>query len=345
MDTAAAAAVYREDVKKKGLVKVSPLKFSTRPNMDESRQFQGQQRPVPLRTSQYFSDEVLEKAKTAKMYIEHLYKSQSRHFKERLNRRSQLEQQLQSEPLSPEERRAVIEEHEQRESTFTRLQRQRLSMSDFEPLKLIGKGAFGEVRICRDTTTGKLVAVKKLQKSEMVRRGQVDHVKAERNVLAEVRHYAVVKLLYSFQDEDFLYLVMEYLPGGDLMTLLIRLEILTEDMSRFYLAQTVVALEAIHSAGYIHRDIKPDNLLLDANGRMKLSDFGLCKPVDVGALPAFAEADEDTLRRIAVSFCALARRAIASLEEKQKKIGLLYGWNPRLYCPRSPYEEGVWDGV
>ena len=172
-----------------------------------------------------------------------------------------------------------------------RLQRQRLSMADFEPLKLIGKGAFGEVRICRDRNNPNvpdtLVAVKKLKKSEMVRRGQVDHVKAERNVLAEVRHFAIVKLLYSFQDEEYLYLVMEYLPGGDLMTLLIRLEILTEDMSRFYLAQTVLALEAIHAAGYIHRDIKPDNLLLDADGRMKLSDFGLCKPVDVRSLPEF----------------------------------------------------------
>ena len=169
-----------------------------------------------------------------------------------------------------------------------RLQRQRLSMADFEPLKLIGKGAFGEVRICRDRNNpDTLVAVKKLKKSEMVRRGQVDHVKAERNVLAEVRHYAIVKLMYSFQDEEYLYLVMEYLPGGDLMTLLIRLEILTEDMSRYYLAQTVLALEAIHAAGYIHRDIKPDNLLLDANGRMKLSDFGLCKPVDVQSLPEF----------------------------------------------------------
>jgi serine/threonine kinase 38 len=161
-------------------------------------------------------------------------------------------------------------------------------MADFEPLKLIGKGAFGEVRICRDRNNpDTLVAVKKLKKSEMVRRGQVDHVRAERNVLAEVRHYAIVKLMYSFQDEEYLYLVMEYLPGGDLMTLLIRLEILTEDMSRFYLAQTVLALEAIHKAGYIHRDIKPDNLLLDASGRMKLSDFGLCKPVDVGSLPEF----------------------------------------------------------
>ena len=84
------------------------------------------------------------------------------------------------------------------------------------------------------------MAVKKLRKAEMVKRGQVHHVRAERNVLAEVRHKSVVRLLCSFQDEETLYLVMEYMPGGDLMTLLIRQEILPEAMARFYLAQVWV---------------------------------------------------------------------------------------------------------
>lgn len=240
-----------------------------------------------------FTEETLAKARTAKIYIEHLYKVQSQNVKERRDRRAKLEQELEMHALSEEQRRAALAEHEDKEREFSRLQRQRLCMEDFDPLKLIGKGAFGEVRICRDRSTGKLVAVKKLRKSEMVRRGQVDHVKAERNVLAEVQHHSVVKLYYSFQDEEYLYLVMEYLPGGDMMTLLIRKEILQESWARFYLAQTVIALEAIHAASYIHRDIKPDNLLLDAYGHMKLSDFGLCKPVDVSTLPAFAAADAE----------------------------------------------------
>ncbi|KAL6768995.1 hypothetical protein ACKKBG_A17060 [Auxenochlorella protothecoides x Auxenochlorella symbiontica] len=248
---------------------------------------------------EYFSEEVLAKAKTAKVYIEHLYKVQSQHHKDRKDRRKALEEELQNPGLTPEQRDAARAELERRERDFSRLQRQRLSMDDYEPLKLIGKGAFGEVRICRDRASGGLVAVKKLKKAEMVRRGQVDHVRAERNVLAEVRHRAVVRLLCSFQDEEMLYLVMEYMPGGDLMTLLIRQEILPEPMARFYLAQTVVALEAIHAAGYIHRDIKPDNLLLDASGHMKLSDFGLCKPVDVSLLPAFkAAADPVAFRQL-----------------------------------------------
>jgi serine/threonine kinase 38 len=128
----------------------------------------------------------------------------------------------------------------------------------------------------------------------MVRRGQVDHVKAERNLLAEVHDEAVVKLFYSFQDEEFLYLVMEYLPGGDMMTLLMRRDTLTEEETRFYIAQTILALERVHAANFIHRDIKPDNLLLDRDGHMKLSDFGLCKPVDgeiLRSLPSVAEED------------------------------------------------------
>lgn len=133
------------------------------------------------------------------------------------------------------------------------------------------------------------MAVKRLAKAEMIRRNQVDHVRAERNVLVAVRHQSVVRLLSSFQDSESLYLVMEYMPGGDLMTLLIRKEILPESWARFYLAQMVVALEVCHAAGYIHRDIKPDNMLLDATGHMKLSDFGLCKPVDVSALPPLAD--------------------------------------------------------
>ncbi|KAL3329090.1 hypothetical protein AABB24_036276 [Solanum stoloniferum] len=165
-----------------------------------------------------------------------------------------------------------------------RIQRHKMGADDFEPLTMIGKGAFGEVRICREKATSHVYAMKKLKKSEMLRRGQVEHVKAERNLLAEVESNCIVKLYCSFQDEEYLYLIMEYLPGGDMMTLLMRKDTLTEDEARFYVGETVLAIESIHKHNYIHRDIKPDNLLLDKHGHMKLSDFGLCKPLDCSNL-------------------------------------------------------------
>uniref|UniRef100_A0A7N0U8Z8 non-specific serine/threonine protein kinase n=1 Tax=Kalanchoe fedtschenkoi TaxID=63787 RepID=A0A7N0U8Z8_KALFE len=141
-----------------------------------------------------------------------------------------------------------------------------------------------QVRVCREKSTGSVYAMKKLKKSEMLRRGQVEHVKAERNLLAEVDSNCIVKLYCSFQDEEYLYLIMEYLPGGDMMTLLMRKDILTEDEGRFYIAETILAIESIHKHNYIHRDIKPDNLLLDRYGHLRLSDFGLCKPLDCSTI-------------------------------------------------------------
>ena len=174
------------------------------------------------------------------------------------------------------------------EVTYAKLIRHKMSTADFEPLTLIGRGAFGEVRVVRERSSGCIYAMKSLRKAEMVRRGQVEHVMAERNLLAQVSSKMVVKLFYSFQDDEFLYLVMEYLPGGDMMTLLMRKDTLTEDEARFYIAQSVLSIEAIHAANYIHRDIKPDNLLLCADGHLKLSDFGLCKPIDTNSLPKLA---------------------------------------------------------
>ena len=81
----------------------------------------------------------------------------------------------------------------------------------------------------------------------------------------------------AWQDEEFLYLVMEYIPGGDMMSLLMKRDVLTEEETRFYAAQTILAIESLHTRGYIHRDLKPDNLLLDLEGHIKLSDFGLVK--------------------------------------------------------------------
>ncbi|CAO3648473.1 unnamed protein product [Cunninghamella echinulata] len=117
--------------------------------------------------------------------------------------------------------------------------------------------------------------MKTLKKSEMLKKDQLAHVKAERDVLAESDSPWVVQLYFSFQDAQYLYLIMEFLPGGDLMTMLIKYDTFSEPVTRFYIAEIILALETIHNLGYIHRDIKPDNILIDQAGHIKLSDFGL----------------------------------------------------------------------
>lgn len=166
---------------------------------------------------------------------------------------------------------------------INRKTRKKITIYDFEPLTIIGRGAFGEVRVCRHKDSGEIVAMKKMKKQEMIYKNQVNHVKAERDVLVKAANEWIVNLKFSFQDEKHLYLAMEYLPGGDLMTLLMRKDILTEEESRFYIAETILSIESVHKMGYIHRDLKPDNILLDKDGHAKLSDFGLCKHVEIRA--------------------------------------------------------------
>uniref|UniRef100_A0A7N0U857 non-specific serine/threonine protein kinase n=1 Tax=Kalanchoe fedtschenkoi TaxID=63787 RepID=A0A7N0U857_KALFE len=220
----------------------------------------------------------------AKQYIENHYKEQMKNLQERKERRAMLEKKLADADVSEEDQNNLFKYLEQKETEYMRLKRHKMGVDDFELLTMIGKGAFGEVRVCREKSTGSVYAMKKLKKSEMLRRGQVEHVKAERNLLAEVDSNCIVKLYCSFQDEEYLYLIMEYLPGGDMMTLLMRKDILTEDEGRFYIAETILAIESIHKHNYIHRDIKPDNLLLDRYGHLRLSDFGLCKPLDCSTI-------------------------------------------------------------
>lgn len=230
------------------------------------------------------SDVTKQKVAAAKQYIENHYKEQMKNLQERKERRTILEKKLADAEVSEEDQNNLLKFLEKKETEYMRLQRAKMGVDDFELLTMIGKGAFGEVRVCREKTTDSVYAMKKLKKSEMLRRGQVEHVKAERNLLAEVDSNCIVKLYCSFQDDEYLYLIMEYLPGGDMMTLLMRKDTLTEDEARFYVGETVLAIESIHKHNYIHRDIKPDNLLLDRYGHLRLSDFGLCKPLDCSTL-------------------------------------------------------------
>ena len=157
--------------------------------------------------------------------------------------------------------------------------RKKMTIREFEPLTIIGRGAFGEVRVCRQISTGDIVAIKKMRKEDMLNKNQLMHVRTEREIMTSSNEW-IVNLKYSFQDEYYLYLVMDFLPGGDLMNLLMKKEILTENEARFYTAEMILAVDSVHKLNCIHRDLKPDNILIDKKGHIQLSDFGLSKLSD-----------------------------------------------------------------
>lgn len=205
-------------------------------------------------------------------HVENVLKS----HKQRLVRRMQLETEMSKIGLSAEAQCQMRKMLSQKESNYIRLKRAKMDKSMFTKIKPIGVGAFGEVALVRKIDTHHLYAMKTLRKADVLKRNQVAHVKAERDILAEADNEWVVKLYYSFQDKDNLYFVMDYIPGGDLMSLLIKLGIFEEPLARFYIAELTCAVESVHKMGFIHRDIKPDNILIDRDGHIKLTDFGLC---------------------------------------------------------------------
>ncbi|KAJ1666529.1 Serine/threonine-protein kinase [Coemansia sp. RSA 1813] len=229
------------------------------------------------RSAASYTRATVEKATVAKLKLESFYKDLMAQCIERNQRRKDLEQRLLTESGSSSEERKhrQLQSLGTKEGGFMRLRRTKLSVNDFETVKVIGRGAFGEVRLVQKHDTGKIFAMKILRKTEMIKKDQLAHVRAERDVLAESDSMWVVQLYFSFQDVRNLYLIMEFLPGGDLMTMLIKYDIFPEDVTRFYMAECVLALEDVHRLGFIHRDIKPDNILIDKDGHIKLSDFGL----------------------------------------------------------------------
>jgi serine/threonine protein kinase len=222
-------------------------------------------------------------------------------------KRRALEQQLDQMAVQETERVRFREVFAKAEADAQKDQRKRLSTDDFEPLALIGRGAYGEVRLVRmrERFSRDIYAMKSIPKEAMIIKNQVTHVRAERDILTQaaesnpwivVLYYTfqvlsviypfasgalqgsitcitvllciddifTVHMIYPFQDERNLYMVMEYIPGGDLMGLLMREDVLTEAATKQYMAELVLAIASVHELGYIHRDLKPDNVSQDS---------------------------------------------------------------------------------
>ncbi|XP_063683665.1 rho-associated protein kinase 2-like isoform X2 [Bolinopsis microptera] len=169
------------------------------------------------------------------------------------------------------------------EEPFEDLKGFRTRYSDFQKCKIIGRGAFGEVQVVRHRENRQIYAMKLLSKSEMLKRSDTAYYWEERDIMAFSESEWIIKLFYAFQDARYLYMVMEYMPGGDLVNLMSQYEI-SEKWAKFYTAELIAALNVVHELGFIHRDVKPDNMLLDVRGHMKLADFGTCMRVDEDGL-------------------------------------------------------------
>ncbi|XP_077179864.1 serine/threonine-protein kinase MRCK beta isoform X3 [Paroedura picta] len=179
---------------------------------------------------------------------------------------------------SPLRRDRLVSDFLEWAKPFTQLVKEmQLHREDFEIIKVIGRGAFGEVAVVKMKCTERIYAMKILNKWEMLKRAETACFREERDVLVNGDCQWITTLHYAFQDENYLYLVMDYYVGGDLLTLLSKFEDkLPEDMARFYIGEMVLAIHSIHQLHYVHRDIKPDNVLLDVNGHIRLADFGSC---------------------------------------------------------------------
>ncbi|MGH0161811.1 UNVERIFIED_CONTAM: hypothetical protein FKN15_041944 [Acipenser sinensis] len=236
------------------------------------------------------------------------------------------------------------------------------SVEDFTIVKPISRGAFGKVYLARRKSTSKLYAIKVVKKADMIIKNMVDQMQAERDALALSKSPFVVNLYYSLQTSKNIYLVMEYLIGGDVKSLLHIYGYFEEEMAVKYISEVALALDYLHRHGIIHRDLKPDNLLISNNGHIKLTDFGLSKVnlnreisvLDIMTTPSLGKPKQDYFRtpgqvlslisslglhtaerRAAVTASALA--SPLTWENMQRFRGSLSPCSPMLKRSKEPF--------
>ncbi|KAF8473975.1 kinase-like domain-containing protein [Kalaharituber pfeilii] len=176
---------------------------------------------------------------------------------------------------NPEDYKANWKQYCGRERANLRKRRTRLRQNDFQILTQVGQGGYGQVFLAQKKDTKEICALKVMSKKLLFKLDEIRHVLTERDILTAAKSPWLVKLLYAFQDEENIYLSMEYVAGGDFRTLLNNTGVLHNRHARFYVAEMFAAVDALHKLGYIHRDLKPENFLVDSTGHIKLTDFGL----------------------------------------------------------------------
>ncbi|KAI7893124.1 kinase-like domain-containing protein [Mucor mucedo] len=161
-----------------------------------------------------------------------------------------------------------------------RRQHRKLKLDDFVLKRTVGTGSFGRVHLAQSKVNGKHYAIKALDKYDVVRLKQVEHINNEPSILRDVSHPFLVTLWDAFQDDTHLFMVMDYVPGGELFSILRKQKKFSEQAAKFYAAEVILALSYLHENGIVYRDLKPENILIDARGHVKLTDFGFAKRVE-----------------------------------------------------------------
>lgn len=158
-------------------------------------------------------------------------------------------------------------------------QQKKVTQEDFELLTVIGRGSFGKVMQVKHKETGKIYAMKVMRKDAIIAKNQVKHTRDEKSILQKIQHPFIVNLRFAFQTKDKLYMILDYVNGGELFFHLKKNGKFSEDRVIFYAAEISSALSHLHSHGIVYRDLKPENILLDMDGHIVITDFGLSKEV------------------------------------------------------------------
>ncbi len=153
----------------------------------------------------------------------------------------------------------------------------KMTIKDFQRIKLLGKGSFGEVFLVKYEKTNKIYAMKILDKKKVIESGQIEHTKIERDLLVNVNCPFIVDIKFAFQDKDNLYIITEFMQGGELFFHLHKEKRFTNDKAKFYIMEIILAIEYLHNKNMVYRDLKPENVLISDTGHVKLTDFGLSK--------------------------------------------------------------------